>query len=522
MQADRARLAERRRHAWTAIAVGAAVALLAGCGGTAISRQGAAANRRHTVVRKPGGDWPQPNGDLQNTRWVGGPIDAATVSRLRRAWSVPAGLVNATTVIAHGVAYVQDANCTVKAIDVARGRVLWSHPYRSPFNGPNGVAVGDGRVYASDELDAVALDARTGRQLWSTRLVQNAHDGIDMAPGYDDGTVYISTVPTNGRGSHGGGARGIVWALDGRTGRKRWSWATVPPRLWGAPDVNSGGGLWETPAFDGAGGVYVAVGNPGPWPGVPGYPWGESRPGPDRWTDSIVKLDARTGRMAWARQVVPHDLYDWDLQGPPILTRVRGRLVALVGGKMGFVFAFDASSGRLLWKRSVGVHNGHDHDDLKAMHGDEHVGGKQVLPGQLGGVETQMAIDADTVYVPVVNLYSSIATGFVRGESGPLQDGRGELVALDIATGAVRWDRRLPQGLYGGATVVNDLVLTTTYEGTLWALRTSDGSVAWRTSLPAGSNAPLAIARDTLIAPATVPLASGQAPNIVAYRLAAP
>jgi outer membrane protein assembly factor BamB len=511
--------ARSRRCSLVLAAIGA-VLLLAATGGCGSGVDGhGAPHRRGPLVRKPAGDWAQPNGDLQNTRWVGGPIDAATVSRLHRAWAIGSTTMTGTTLIVHGIAYVQNANSTISAIDLAHKRVLWAWPHDNGFNAPNGVAIGDGRLYAATDRDAIALDVRTGRLLWSRRLVRNAHEGIDMAPGYKDGTVYVSTVPTNPRGSYEGGAQGVLWALDGATGRPRWKWATVPADLWGAPHVNSGGGLWETPAFDDAGGVYVAVGNPGPWPGAPGYVWGSSRPGPNRWTDSIVKLDARSGRMLWAHQVLQHDLYDWDLQGPVILTRSRGRLTALVAGKMGFVFAFDAASGRMLWKRSVGQHNGHDLDGRKAMHGDTHVGGAKVLPGQLGGVETQMAIDQDTVYVPVVNLYSKVVDGFIRGESGPLTEGRGELVALDVATGRVRWDHKLPQGPYSGATVVNDLVFVPTYEGTLWALRTDTGDVAWRTKLPAGSNAPVSIAGDTLIAPATVPVSAGQTASIAAYRL---
>lgn len=509
-----------RSAGWIAAALLLASLAAAGCGSGV--NGGSAPPRKGPLVRKPAGDWAQPNADLHNTRWVGGPIDAATVSRLHQVWALGSTPNTATTLIVHGIAYVQNMNSTVTAIDLVHRRVLWSWQHDNPLNGPNGVAIGDGRLYAATDREAVALDVRSGRQLWTRTLVRNGHEGIDMAPGYKDGTVYVSTVPTNGRVAYGGGAQGILWALDGRTGRPRWKWETVPASLWGNPHVNAGGGLWHPPAFDDAGSVYIAVGNPGPWPGAPGYVWGSSRPGPNRWTDSIVKLNARTGRMIWAHQVLPHDLFDWDLEGPVILDRSRGRLIALVGGKMGFVFAFDAASGRLLWKRSVGEHNGHDHDGLKAMHGDMHVGGAKVLPGQLGGVETQMAADQDTVYVPVVNLASSITHGFIRGESAPLTQGRGELVALDIATGKVRWDHKLPQATYGGATVVNDLVFTPTYEGTLWALRTDTGDVAWQARLPAGSNAPISVAGDTLIAPATVPVAAGQAMAIAVYRLTSP
>jgi len=284
--------------------------------------------------------------------------------------------------------------------------------------------------------------------------------------------------------------------------------------------VNAGGGLWHPPAFDGQGFLYASIGNPAPWSGTPDYPWAASRPGPNRWTNSIVKLNALDGRFVWGRQVIPHDVYDWDLQCPVILTRAQGRAVAIAAGKMGFVYAFDRADGALLWKRSVGIHNGHDDDGRKLMTGaiSGPPGSEEVFPGQLGGVETPMAVDEDTVYVPVENL-ASIYTGTELGQTAALEDARGELVALDLATGRVRWTHRLPASAFGAATVVNDLVLTPTYDGTLWALRTDDGSVAWKGTLPAGSNAPLAIAEDTLLAGAGVPLTSDQRTALVAYRL---
>ena len=97
------------------------------------------------------------------------------------------------------------------------------------------------------------------------------------------------------------------------------------------------------------------------------FPWGSSRPGPDLYTDSIVKLNARTGKLQWYYQLTPHDLYDHDLQDPPILANIGGSEVVIAAGKGGIVIALDAQTGKLLWKRAVGVHNGHDSDGLYAM-----------------------------------------------------------------------------------------------------------------------------------------------------------
>jgi outer membrane protein assembly factor BamB len=96
--------------------------------------------------------------------------------------------------------------------------------------------------------------------------------------------------------------------------------------------------------------------------------------------------------------------------------------------------------------------------------------------------------------------------------------GTGEMVALDLATGDVAWQRKLPASPYGAASVVNDLVFTTTFDGTLWAFDTESGEVVWKEQLPGGTNAPVTIDGDTLITAAT--FGSEEAPpEIIAYRL---
>jgi outer membrane protein assembly factor BamB len=459
--------------------------------------------------------WPAPNGDSANHRRVDGPIDAESVSRLRIAWKVPLGAgFAATPIVVDGVVYTQDLQSNVAAVDLGSGRTLWVKAYGESDIGPNGVNVVDGRVFGATATKAFALEASTGRELWTRTLARHPGDTIDMAPGYADGTLYVSTAVS------GPGAVGTLWALDADSGEPRWRWEQVPAGLWGRPDVNSGGGMWHPPAFDGAGSLYASIANPLPFPGRSFAPWGSSRPGPNRWTNSLVKLDARSGRLLWGRQVLPHDVYDWDLQGPTILDRVGGRLVALTCGKMGFVYAFDAADGTLLWKRSVGQHNGHDDDNLLAMRSPERLARlpQRILPGWWGGVETQMASDGRTLFVPVNNFPIVWKTQERAAIENPMK-GTGELVAIDIASGRVRWDRRLPHSPYGAATISSDLVFTTTYDGTISALRRSDGEVVWSARLPTGTNAPLAIAGDTLIAAASVSQHGAQ-PQIVAYRLA--
>ncbi|MEZ5098780.1 MAG: PQQ-binding-like beta-propeller repeat protein [Thermoleophilia bacterium] len=478
--------------------------------------------------------WPSPNKDLHNTRVAtGSTISSETVDQLEQIWTSPItgggnfGSFAATPIVAGGVVYLQDLSSNVWAVDLATGEELWRMDYDEPSVGPNGVAIGYGKVFGATATFAFALDMATGEEVWRTEpLVRNEKEGIDMAPGVHDGRVYVSTVPGNASGFYEGNGQGILYALDAETGETAWTFDTVPADLWGNPDVNSGGGLWHPPAFDDEGGVYVSVANPAPWPGTEEFPWATSRPGPNEYTNSLVKLDAQTGELQWFNQVLPHDVYDWDLQLPPILTEMDGQQVEIVAGKMGYVYAIDAN-GELLWKTAVGEHNGHDEDHVAAMAltGPDDQDGLanmpdfplELLPGVLGGVETQMAVADGVVYAPVVNLPVTF-TSQTESELD-FTGGTGQMVALDVATGDVLWDVDFDTPVYGGATVVNDLLLTTTFDGTLRALDRSSGEEVWSQELPASTNSVISVAGDVVVTAAGFPQGEGQTAQIVAFGL---
>jgi glucose dehydrogenase len=468
-----------------------------------------------------------PNGNLANTRFAGGPINSSTVKKLGVAWHLPLtakslyGAYSSTPIISNGVIYSQDLESNVQAIDLQTGKVLWTKNYESADQGPNGLSVGGGRVYGATATSAFALNEQTGAQLWSVELVRNSAEGIDMAPGYHNGIMYIGTVPGNNSKFYGPGGDGILWALEASSGKKLWSFNTsASENLWGKPEVNAGGGVWYAPAFDEEGSIYFGTGNPAPFPGTAQYPWGSSRPGPDLYNDSLVKLNAATGKLQWYYQAFPHDLYDHDLQDPPILMSVGGKPMVITAGKGGFVYALEQSTGKLLWKRAVGKHNGHENDGLYAM---KHEYSKlhmpeTVEPGLLGGVIAPMATNGSTVFVPVVNIPVHY-TSQTEDTEGP--ESTGELVALDAATGAVRWVQKLSSPAFGAATAVNDVVFVPIASGTLYAFDDSTGEVAWQAQLPAGSNTGVAVSGDTVLAPAGLASAAGQTPELVAYRLGA-
>lgn len=494
------------------LVIAAVVAALGGCGGS--SGEGEDTSFTGSGV---------PNGDLANTRYEkGSPIDSSSVGELEVAWKLPLRSTSAfgsyagTPVVSKGVMYSQDLASNVQAIEVESGKVLWTASFEQPDHGPNGVNVANGMVYGVTPTEAFALNQKTGQEEWSVELARNAKEGIDMAPGYKDGLVYVSTVPVNVEEFYGGDGVGILWALNAKTGKKVWKFNTVPNDLWGNRKINSGGGLWYPPAFDEEGSMYVAVGNPGPIPGTDQFPWGSSRPGPNLYTDSIVKLDAKTGKMGWYYQLTPHDVNDWDLNDPPILVKAGNKDMVVGAGKSGIVVALDRKTGKLLWKRPVGIHNGHDDIGKEAMEGKPPKLPVTILPGSLGGVIAPMATDGSTVFVPVVNSSLTLNGQTEKTEGGP---GTGEIVALDLATGKVKWKEELATPAFGYLTAVNDLVFATTYDGTISAFDAKSGSVVWREKLPAGTNSGVTVEGDMLIAPAGVAAAAGQTPQIVAYRL---
>jgi glucose dehydrogenase len=306
-----------------------------------------------------------------------------------------------------------------------------------------------------------------------------------------------------------------------------WKWHEVPTDLWSKANtnVNSGGGQWDPPSFDAAGDLYLDVSNPAPFPGTKALPYGSSRPGPNLYTDSIVKLNHTTGKLEWYYQLTPHDINDWDMENSPILTKANGKGVVIDAGKGGIVVAVDQSTGKLLWKTPVGKHNGHDHDGLLTLAQAKEAKAKLkppyvVFPGILGGVESQLGSDGTNVYAAVNNLASTYTNLTDPGiKLGNFAKGTGDMVAIDQATGKIVWDTKLTSSPYGAASITNDVVFTTTFNGKLMAFNAKNGKVLWTTQLPAGTNTPLAIAGGTVITAGSFPQGKTQKAQIVAYRL---
>ena len=250
----------------------------------------------------------------------------------------------------------------------------------------------------------------------------------------------------------------------------------------------------------------MGTANPLPWGGTPAEPNGASYRGAALYTNSLLALDGRTGDLEWYDQVTPHDVRDYDFAVPPILVRATTggleRDLVVGSGKAGRVIAWDRDERRRVWSVSVGRHLNDD--------GPLPLRKVTVCPGLFGGVLTPMAYSAGTVYAPVVDLcMRGSATGYDSLGATDFTKGRGEVVALDVGTGRRRWTRPLPSPVFGCATVVNDLVVTATYDGTVYVLRADDGRVLHEIREPAGINACPSVAGNLLL------VAAGAEPSTI-------
>lgn len=262
--------------------------------------------------------------------WAHSPLRQITpsnVGRLQPVWSFATGAVSgheATPLVNNGVMFVSTPGNQVFAIDAKRGTLLWRYTNPAPpdliqlHRTSRGVALyGDKVFFARAEAVLVALDARTGKEVWSTTVEDNRKGYyISMAPLVADGKVIV--------GTSGGelGVRGFIAAFDADSGRPLWKVFTVPApgepgsETWpaGGEQWKTGGGsIWVTGNYDPATRLaFFGTGNGGPW-------MGDQRPGDNLYTASTVAIDVTTGTIKGHQQYNPNESWDWDEVSPPIL-----------------------------------------------------------------------------------------------------------------------------------------------------------------------------------------------------------
>lgn len=279
------------------------------------------------------------------------------VSRLRLAWTFHTNAAapdartaakaafEATPLLAGDLLYVITPFNQVIALNPERGTERWRYdPKLAPGKAysevtARGIAVADGRLFFGT-LDArlVALHAKTGRLLWETTHGRGTPEGnyqITSPPVVvHDIVVAGSAIGDNGRADM---ERGVIRAYDAKTGKQRWMWDPTPPGRTGAANA------WAPMSADLARGlVFIPTGSASP------DFYGGLRPGDNRHANSVVALEAKTGRLVWSFQAIHHDLWDYDVASRPELIEVNGRAAVGVLTKVGHYFALDRTSGRPL------------------------------------------------------------------------------------------------------------------------------------------------------------------------------
>ncbi len=265
--------------------------------------------------------------------WGFSPLDQITtqnVARLRPVWGFSTGearVHESAPIVNNGVMFVSTPNNQVIAIDARTGNVLWR--YRRPraagalvpHDTSRGVALYADKVYfAGGEAVVVALDAKTGRQVWTSTVADNKSGYyISLAPLIAGGKLMV--------GTSGGefGIRGFVAALDPETGKEQWRTYTVPApgesgsETWPNGDQWKTGGapIWVTANYDPETNLaFWGTGNGGPW-------MGDQRPGDNLYVASTIAIDVATGQIKGHFQYSPNESWDWDEVSPPILVDYR-------------------------------------------------------------------------------------------------------------------------------------------------------------------------------------------------------
>lgn len=312
-------------------------------------------------------DWPLVGADRGNSRYSQlAQITSRNIQELGGAWTVPlTGQSSVATPVVAGGRMFTTIGAEVRALNPKTGETLWSYKPEAPPS-RKGVAVGDGLVFVG-LLDAhlVALRQDNGQHVWTAMV---GDDGFEPAPIQGASgprppinTQMISSVPAFVRGmvitgmANGDfGLRGRIVGLNAKTGKVAWRFDAIPApgepgsETWQQDnDVwkTGGGGVWMPPAIDESLGLaYLGIGNPVPQWG------GEVRAGDNLYTDAVVALDIKTGKLRWHYQVVHHDIWDHDLGTPLVLydavVEGKPRKAIAVMRTDGYLFLLDRKTGQ--------------------------------------------------------------------------------------------------------------------------------------------------------------------------------
>ncbi|MCU1323159.1 MAG: dehydrogenase [Acidobacteriaceae bacterium] len=481
-------------------------------------------------------DFSKVGGNLGNQSYSAlSKITKANITQLGAAWhdTLEGGangggaeeFQQASVVAVSGVLFVETTQGNVFAVNGKTGAVQWKYAPGYGSQVHRGVAVGEGKVFATlADRRVVALDQKTGAVVWGKQLAEETTVGsFKTAVVYFDGLIYLGSAD---------GTRGAAFALDAKTGAVVWKVYGIPApgeagnETWAEDSWKTGGASpWMHPAIDPELGlVYWAFGNARAGAPVDG----SKREGQNLFADSLVALNAKTGKRVWYFQSVHHDIWDMDGVMAPLLfdVKVAGRMRkgVVYGSKTGMWYILDRADGTPLtpivekpvpqepmqktWPTQpfpVGdsllplcpaksgptqAPPGFKTGCIFTPHTDEPI---VTSPGIGGGNDwNALSFDPRTklIYtgVSVVDTAHSITDGGVGFR--PLGTRRsGKVLAFNPATHRIAWQREMQWGLSNGhgiLTTAGDVMFIGLPDGLFLALDIKDGRELWRFQTGAG------------------------------------
>jgi alcohol dehydrogenase (cytochrome c) len=459
-------------------------------------------------------------------------ITPANVRNLEMKWifqNQVFGSWESSPIVLDGVMYLTQRPNDVVAIDARTGRIFWIYKHAGPSEvkvccGANnrGLAI-LGHTLFMGTLDAqlVALDTRTGRPLWKTKVAEFSHGySLSHAPLVVQDKVIVGV----GGGEYG--IRGFIAAYDAATGKEAWRFNTVPAPgepgsdTWSGDAWKSGGGsIWVTGTYDPALNLtYWGTGNPGPDFNP------AQRPGDNLYTDSVVALDASTGKLTWHFQFTPADRYDWDSTQVPVLVDAQWRgspaKLLLLANRNGFFYVLDRVTGKfLLGKPFVKQNWASGLDETGRPIQTPQPPGATTWPGQQGGTNwfsPSYSPRTGLFYVSTWENFGGVyrsqeseykpGSNFMGGgfratapapnapvppniRRGPINTwtdaaAHGAVAAIDPATGDRKWTFPMYDLTDAGIlTTASDLLFTGGREGYFQALDARTGTLLWKANL---------------------------------------
>jgi alcohol dehydrogenase (cytochrome c) len=309
----------------------------------------------------PKADWLTYDGATNGNRYS--PLDlinTTTIARLGAAWVYPmptAVRLEVTPIVVDGIMYLSGWN-EVHALDATTGKMLWtySQPRTEGIQGDGGgganrgvALLGDSVFMATDHAHLVAFNRFTGEKRWDVEMARYEEGYSASSPPLPVGDLLITGIAGGEEG-----ARGFLDAYRATTGERVWRWYSIPKRgdpeaeTWQGQALEHGcGPTWLPGSYDATLDlVYWAIGNPCPDIN------GEERLGDNLYTSSVVALSPKTGAMKWYYQFSPHDTHDWDAVQPLVLVdemwQGKPRKLLMQGNRNGMFYVLDRTNGQFL------------------------------------------------------------------------------------------------------------------------------------------------------------------------------